>query len=236
VAHVTNPEIRRAVKHFWRTRNAQAAKQDSGGKKDAGQRGSVTGGKQMDGFVGLFTDRLKQSGVPDSSIFQNSRLELPGYFRPTKEWDLLVVHEGKLAVALEMKSHVGPSFGNNFNNRTEEAMGSALDVWTAFRENAFGAIQPWIGYLMLLEDSPATHSPVKVREPHFPVFKEFRKASYAKRYEEFCRRLVLERHYSAAALIMAPNRADGRYTEPSDELTLEGLVESVLGHIRQFIQ
>ncbi len=41
-----------------------------------------------------------------------------------KKWDLLVV-EGCLIAAIEFKSQVG-SFGNNYNNRTEEALGSQL--------------------------------------------------------------------------------------------------------------
>lgn len=48
------------------------------------------------------------------------------YFRPNKKWDLLVVDNNELVIAIEFKSQVGPSFGNNFNNRTEEAMGSAV--------------------------------------------------------------------------------------------------------------
>ena len=43
------------------------------------------------------------------------------YFRPNKKWDFIVVVEGQLVAAREAKSQVGPSFGNNFNNRTEEA-------------------------------------------------------------------------------------------------------------------
>jgi hypothetical protein len=38
---------------------------------------------------------------------------------------------------MEFKSQIGPSFGNNFNNRTEEALGSATDIWAAYREGAF---------------------------------------------------------------------------------------------------
>src|SRR5437867_7599342 len=137
---------------------------------------------------------------PASSTSQR----LPGFFRPTKEWDLLVVRDGELILALEAKSQVGPSFGNNFNNRTEEAMGSALDLWTAFRESAFGsAVRPWIGYMFLLENSPRSTAPVGVKEPHFKVFPEFRNSSYAKRYELFCRRLVRERHYDCSAFLMS---------------------------------
>jgi len=41
---------------------------------------------------------------------------------------MLVINEGRLIAALEFKSHVGPSFGNNFNNRAEEAIGTAHDL------------------------------------------------------------------------------------------------------------
>ncbi|MBZ0109802.1 MAG: PaeR7I family type II restriction endonuclease, partial [Candidatus Scalindua rubra] len=89
--------------------------------------------------------------------------------------------------AVEAKSQVGPSFGNNFNNRTEEAMGTALDLWTAFREGVFkGDTQPFLGYFFMLEDCEASTRPVRVKEPHFKVFPEFEGASYMKRYELFC--------------------------------------------------
>ena len=41
--------------------------------------------------------------------------------------DLLVVTEPatRLVMAIELKSQVGASFGNNYNNRTEEAIGNA---------------------------------------------------------------------------------------------------------------
>jgi hypothetical protein len=194
----------KAVPQYWRTREAQAQKQVVAGRADQGARSAVTGGAQMSGFISLITDLILRSGVREDHIFCNKRLELPGFFRPTKEWDLLVVRDGQLILTLEAKSQVGPSFGNNFNNRTEEAMGSAPDLWTAYREGAFNkTIRPWLGYVFLLEDCPASHSPVKVKEPHFKVFPEFLKASYAKRYELFCRKLVRERHYDAAAFLMS---------------------------------
>lgn len=107
-------------------------------------------------------------------MFRKKAVELPGFFRPTKEWDLLVVRDGTLLVAIEAKSQVGPSFGNNFNNRTEEAMGSALDLWTAYRERAYlKSPQPFLGYFFMLEDCEASNRPVKLQEPQFKVFPEF---------------------------------------------------------------
>ena len=139
--------IRQAVAHYWATRITQQRRQQESGGIDQGLRSAVTGGAQMDGFIQFFTEIITKAGLPSEYIYQKKSLELPGFFRPTKEWDLLVVKEGTLVVAIEAKSQVGPSFGNNFNNRTEEAMGSALDLWTAYREGAFHTNpQPFLGY------------------------------------------------------------------------------------------
>jgi len=88
----------------------------------------------MDGFIDLFSRVIIEAGIDGRSVFRKKALDLPGYFRPTKQWDLLVVKDGLLIVALEAKSQVGPSLGNNFNNRTEEAMGSALDLSSFLRK------------------------------------------------------------------------------------------------------
>ncbi len=187
----------------------------------------------MDGFIELLTNLILESGVKKSCIFHAAYLELPGYFRPTKEWDLLVVKDEQLIIALESKSQVGPSFGNNFNNRTEEAIGSAVDLWTAFREGALNkTTQPWVGYVFLLEDCPASKRPTSVREPHFEVFPEFKGASYAMRYEILCRKLVRERHYSSAAFLTSAKGAGekGQFTEPAADLSFELFARSLQSH------
>jgi hypothetical protein len=223
-----------AVAHYWLTRSAQQEKQTSAGRDDQGARSAVTGGAQMDGFIRMFTAIITQSGVDARYIAARQSLELPGYFRPTKQWDLLVVKDGRLIVALEAKSQVGPSFGNNFNNRTEEAMGSALDLWTAFREGAFnGSVQPFVGYFFMLEDCLSSQSPVAVKEPHFKVLPEFAGSSYARRYELFCRKLARERHYTAAAFITSRRDSgpDGAFLEPAADLAMAVFVRSLAAHV-----
>jgi hypothetical protein len=230
-------KIAEAVSSYWFTRENQAKKQESSGRADQGLRAAVTGGAQMDGFITLLSQIILLSGVHESNIFSHKNLELPGFFRPTKEWDLLVIQDGQLLLALEAKSQVGPSFGNNFNNRTEEAMGSALDLWTAYRESAFNkTIKPWLGYLFLLEDCVESQKPVRVKEPHFEVFKEFKGASYAKRYELFCRKLLRERHYNCSAFLMSTRTAGpkGHYTEPAEDLTFELYARSLIAHVSAF--
>jgi len=226
---------RAAIQHFWTTREAARQKQVSAGKADQGERSGVTAGKNMDGFLDLVEAVIRQNGLPQADIHrQRALLTLPGYFRPTKLWDLLVVNHGRLVAALEFKSQVGPSFGNNFNNRTEEALGTATDLWTAYRERAFGDIpRPFVGWLMLVEDAPASRSPVRDVSPHFPVFPEFGNASYVERYDILCRKLVQERLYTSASVILArrDHRTEGAYSVLSEMTGLRTFVATLAGHV-----
>src|SRR6202161_4263579 len=230
-----NPDIEKnlqgAVKHFWGTRETQAQKQGgSSGSKDAGARSAVTGGAQMNGFINLVRDLLCESGLPKAHVYCEKHVEIPGWYRPEKKWDLLIVSDGTLLAGIEFKSQV-VSFGNNYNNRTEEAIGSAADIWAAYREGAFKpSARPWLGYLMLLEEAPGSVSPVRAREPHFKVFPEFKDASYAKRYEILLTKLVRERLYDAACFLMsnATDGPKGLYREPAEELNFQNFVSSLL--------
>jgi hypothetical protein len=147
---------------------------------------------------------------------------------------MLVINKGRLVAALEFKSHVGPSFGNNFNNRAEEAIGTAHDLWTAYREGAFGEnIRPFVGWMMMLEDSEGSRSPVRDTSPHFKLFPEFAGASYAERYNIMCRKLMQEQLYSTASVIVSPRTASGTgaYEELSELTGLKTFVTTLAGHI-----
>lgn len=228
-------KTRAAVQAFWGSRAAAQQKQVKAGKADQGERAGVTAGKNMDAFVSLILDLVRANGLAHAQIQQQrSMLTLPGYFRPTKLWDLLVIHEGELVAAIELKSQVGPSFGNNFNNRTEEAIGTAHDFWTAYREGAFGQQpRPFVGWLMLVEDAPRSRAPVRDVSPNFPVFPEFKGASYLQRYDLLCRKLVQEQLYTTATVLASPRNAlaTGEVTGLSAMTTIKTFVTSLAGHV-----
>lgn len=224
-----------AVKAFWGNREAARLKQIESGKADQGERAGVTAGNNMDGFLALIQDIVKLNGLENAKICLDRKLlTLPGFFRPTKLWDILVINNGHLVAAIELKSQIGPSFGNNFNNRTEEAIGTAVDLWTAFREGGFGeSPRPFVGWLMMLEDCDRSGVPVRDTAPNFPVFAEFQGASYAQRYEILCRKLMQERLYTAATVILSPREAisSGKYSELSDLTSLTNFVTTLAGHV-----
>lgn len=217
-----------AVTSFWGTRAGSRTNKPQGGTRDA-----VVGGKNMDGFVDLVRRVVIHCGMPSESVqTRKSQLVLPGFFRATKNWDVLVIHERRLLGVFEFKSQVG-SFGNNFNNRSEEVIGSAADLWVAHHHGAYsdgpkrsrsGVSElapallnpsfmtdprpPFLAWLMLLEESDASLASVRCDSPHYQVFEEFRGASYARRYQILCERLMERQLYSAAALELSPAGTD----------------------------
>lgn len=228
-------KTRAAVRHFWKSRAGAKTSQERRGAKDTGERASVTAGKNMNGFLDLIVAIVKANGLDDADIHLARRVvTLPGHFRPTKLWDVLVMLDGRLVAAIELKSQVGPSFGNNSNNRAEEALGTAIDFWTAYREHAFGEVaRPFLGWLVLLEDCDASRKTVTDKSPHFPVFPEFKGASYADRYDILCRKLMEERLYTSAALLLSPRTGErsGAWSSLSDLTGISSFVTAFAGHI-----
>jgi len=242
--------LQEAVQSYWDGRTKNKEKQVKGGKIDAGTRGEVTGGTQMGALEVLVADILCDAGLKKIDIRTRTALELPGYFRATKKWDLMVVSEGELVLAMEFKSQAGKSIGNNVNNRSEEAVGSAKDIWIAYREGRFGkSPTPFLGYFFLLEDRDKVKIPVANKEPYFPVdplfrgekkktqkgVEKYQGVSYSKRYELLCRRLVLERLYSSSCFLMATNGKNTTITQPAEDLNFQRFVAALRGHVVTFL-
>ena len=228
-------KAREAIRVFWANRESARQRQLEAGRADQGERAGVTAGKNMDGFIALVTHIVRANGLIHASIhLKRQVVTLPGYFRPTKLWDVVVINRRRLVAALEFKSQVGPSFGNNFNNRAEEAIGTAHDLWTAFREGAVGEqTRPFVGWLILVEDADGSRKPIRDVSPHFPILQEFVDTSYADRYNLLCRKLVQEQLYTAASVLLSPRSAvdSGEYAELSELTGLRTFVTELAGHI-----
>jgi hypothetical protein len=227
-----NAQLSKAISYFWRTRAHQLNRQKTFSYyNEPAASAPVTSSERLKGFINLITELLLEAGVNKQYIYYKKDLEIPGFFRPYKEWDLLVIKDYRLILALQVKFHVGLTFGNLFNTRIEEAVGVAQDFWIAYREGSYGkTVKPWLGYILLLEDCPATRAQNRVKEPHFKVSPEFMNASFVKRYELFCRRLVSEGFYTAAVYILSDKREGlrGHYTEPAEDLSFDMFVQSLV--------
>lgn len=209
-----NKRISAAIKSFWDTKKKQ---------------GNVRAGKQLDAFLDLLTSVAVNAGVPKECIYLKNN-HIPGYYRATKDWDLLIISQkGILIAAIELKSQVG-SYGKNLNNRTEEALGSSDDFKTAYREGYFKCIQsPWLGYMMVAGKDEESAHVVRIREPHYKACTEFKNTSYLERYKILCERLLLEQKYTAVALIATSGK--NHYESLSDRISFESFINSFRGHL-----
>lgn len=230
--------VRLAVEEYWSVRLNQAKRQRLTGKRDAGTRGEVTGGKQLSAFAGLLFSIAKAAGFADDEMFYGeNELPVPGFYRAQKRWDFAVVRDGRLVAAAEFKSQ-GKSIGNNYPNRCEEVVGLARDFWVSYREKVFGlSPQPWLGYLFLLEESKESRHPVALTKSPLRALDKFEGASYCDRYRILCETLVLERDFTAASLLFSPRpeqNAPVTFTEPVPELSTLSFCRSFFSHLVAF--
>lgn len=216
-----------AIKHWWTSKQTPKPKKTQGGTRDANLHG-----KTMDGFAAVLRTFLIELGVKPEHIFAGGHLTttpsiLPSYFRPSKNWDLIVLANSRfhpapgdstpptLYAAIEFKSQ-DKSIGNNQNNRLEESIGNAHDFWTTYAYSGFLRQQPrpWLGYLFVGKYKPTADSkPVRIKQPHMLAMEVFRGAgndstetfvgpSYAERYKIFLKQSVGARLYDAGAFIV----------------------------------
>lgn len=221
-----------AVLGYWEGLDLQAAKQgEASGIKDTGNRAAVTGGKQMDAMQEVVAAIWRSDPDIQLEVRATGKNNLPAYFRPSKNWDLLVLYRGSLVAAMEFKSQRGPSFGNNFNNRTEEALGLAADSQMAVERGLFGQLKPWFGFIMLVERATGSLSPVAVpQKMPFPADPVFTGESYIGRYRIFFERMVKEGNYDAVALLTSEAGSD-EYVQPSAGLSLANLEAAIRARV-----
>jgi type II restriction enzyme len=160
---------------------------------------------------------------------------IAGYFRRDKSWDIVVMVANRVVGIIELKSMAGDGAGRNYNNRTDEALGQAVDVWKAVERGIIDTpLRPWLGYFMLLEDNAAFNEPVMARTPVWNPDPAFDGSSYADRYEVFFERMVRERLLDAACLVMG-DKHSGAVRFPSATLSFQAFAAAIHGRCLQFM-
>lgn len=200
---VTRQDFENAVAAYWDARKTQDDLSAIKARVGAGTAGSVRAGKHFDSIAALVAKFFLEAGYPPTAIRINGRqaLALPGYYRPNKQWDVVIAHQNTLIAAFELKALGGPSFGNNYNNRVEEALGSAVDLRRAALENLYPGEKPWLGYFFIMHDEQGSRREVRPDKGAFPAEPIWHGCSYQDRFGIFCQRLLAEGLYDTACYI-----------------------------------
>lgn len=222
---IAEERFQAALDDYWVTREAQTAKQLASGKVDAGTRGSVTGGAHLHALTMLLAEIFTEAGFQPSSIRQKG-MTLPGFYRPAKNWDLVIFEGNILVAAIELKSQVG-SVGNNFNNRCEEAIGNAIDLRRAYKAGLVGGAPPWLGYVFVLEETLQSNNSVGLAPTPFNTDPVFASTSYRDRYQILCRRLISDKLYDAACFVTTSRVPESRMIQPDPALSFTALQEAI---------
>ena len=64
--------VSEAVRQFWHARSTHG----------------VRGGKTLDAFIDLLTWITHTNGLPEAQVITGRDAQLPGFFRPVKNWDI----------------------------------------------------------------------------------------------------------------------------------------------------
>lgn len=223
--------VESAIVGIEKMRIKAANRQVEAGRSDQGNRSQVTSGNHLNPLARIIADVLVDAGLERDNIYYDSKSVLPGYFRPEKSWDLLAFHNNRLVVAIELKS-IWSSYGNNMNNRAEEAIGSGYDFWTANKYELYGDSVPWLGYVFVVKDDPKIHRACKIRRHHYEVDNAFVDSSYLKRSIIMCRRLMTERVYDR--VFHAVYRPDvDRMVEPAEDMTWAKFEAALRGKVAE---
>ncbi|WP_244963376.1 PaeR7I family type II restriction endonuclease [Actinomyces trachealis] len=82
-----------AVAGYWSHLTTQQENQGAlSGIKDTGNRAAVTGGKQMDLMQAVVADLWLSDPEIHLEVRTTGHNDLPTYFRPSKNWDLVVLY------------------------------------------------------------------------------------------------------------------------------------------------
>ncbi|MCY4067679.1 MAG: restriction endonuclease [Acidimicrobiaceae bacterium] len=225
--------VQAAVADYWAVRRSQADESQSRGVLNTGIRAEVTGGRHLDALHELVVSVFVDAGI-SARLIDVKRRPIAGYFRRDKSWDIVVMVADRVVGIVELKSMAGSSPGQNYNNRTDEALGQAVDVWKAVEREIIRPQRPWLGYFMLLEDNAAFTAPVSSRQVVWSPDPAFNEASYADRYVIFFERMVRERLLDAACVVLA-DKDSAAVRFPSESVSFQAFAAAIHGRCLQFM-
>lgn len=224
-------EMENAILEYVRLMKDAKERNAIGFHAQQGNRGALTSGQHMTPIEQVIRQELMDEGLTDLEVYSGGlNMNLPGWYRPAKNWDLLAVHNDQLIAAIELKSQ-NSSPGNNFNNRVEESLGSAEDASKAVKNGLIpGVPAPAFAFAMFIT-IPDIMRPRKIPVAKFDTDPIFKDTSYLERYVIFLKRAIAERLYQTSWLVFIDTENMKVY-EPCEDFTYEKFITLLRGQTR----
>ena len=160
-----SPELKAAVLRMYDKQKEAKQKQAEQGKHDQGNRSGVTAGSHFAEVAELIRKTSSADAASRRMPFVFGRVPETAWMVPThQDWDIIAYHGDSLVAAIELKS-ISSSFGNNANNRTEEALGGG-DIRIAHQKGLLGdaRVPPILGYVLIVAETEESTT-VRAKKP-----------------------------------------------------------------------
>lgn len=233
-------DIEPLLVNWWRAKNESVARLAAAGKSDTGAQ--ARNAVHMQSIAMFVRQMFVDAGLPEADVKVDSIV--PGYYRRSKNWDVVAMHKGHLVGVVELKSQAS-SPGNNANNRIEEAIGSAVDA-KAVQEltGAFGNLGVWAAWCMTFNrdaesGNPIHLTPVQKTRLRFPINDPaFDDMTYASQYGTAIERFISQKVYDAGWMLMTWVNSDGTigHDEPIPTATAETLATQIEARVKFALQ
>ncbi|MFD2467842.1 PaeR7I family type II restriction endonuclease [Amycolatopsis silviterrae] len=233
-------DIEPLLVNWWKEKNEAVARLVADGKSDTGAQ--ARNARHMQSIAMFVKQMFVDAGLDESDVSLDC--VVPGYYRRSKNWDVVAMHKGHLVGVVELKSQASSS-GNNANNRIEEAIGSAVDA-KAVQEltGVFGNLGVWAAWCMTFNRDAESGKPIRLRvvqksRSRFPLNDSaFENMTYASQYATAIERLISQRVYDAGWMLTTWVRADGTigHDEPIPTATAETLATQIEARVKFAIQ
>ena len=214
-------EIGPLVVNFWAARGAASARLALSGKSETGAQ--ARDARHMQSIAAFVRQMFIDAGLNEAEVTLDTII--PGYYRRSKNWDVVAIYKGNLVGVVELKSQES-SPSNNANNRIEEAIGSAVDAHAVQEiSGAFGALGVWAAWGMTFNRGVDTLNPRGINSRHYPLDPAFTPFTYARQYGVAIERLISRNIYQAGWMLetwVNPDDSIG-YEEPVPTATAETL-------------
>lgn len=175
-SRVPADEVEGLLTAFWASRKASAARLLAAGKEETGAQ--ARDALHMSSATQYVRQMFVDAGLPRECVTLDT--VIPGYYRRSKNWDIVAVYKGQLVAVVELKSQE-TSPGNNANNRIEEAIGSAVDAHAVQElSEAFGALGVWAAWGMIFNRDCEPINRRGIASKHFPLDPAFEPFTYAR--------------------------------------------------------
>lgn len=225
-------EMKQALLRSYDLRLKAGEVQIERGVHDIGLRTQVTSGKHLDEIIELISRDMVNMGVKEGTIHTSGNgVKVPGWFRARKRWDIVVSDGHRLMACIELKSISG-SYGNNINNRVEEAIGEAVDVRYAIEHDLCGSHSlPALAYVLIVKgDSKSRSIPLSSNNSAFKQDPVFNGTSYVDRFRIMCERLLEENIFEAVWYVVV-NPDEQSIEEPADALSYVSFIRNLRNNL-----